>query len=93
MAKENATHFLALKKTEVFKTMNKNTVIVIVLLVLVFVTVVQTFKLFQLKNQIASGGLKVGSSTQGGASQTGQGAGNVQVPSSIQNLPSMVGGC
>ena len=72
--------------------MNKNTVIVIVLVVLVLVTLVQAVQLVNMKSKLASGQLKVGGASQNVASQSGQ-QGSPNVPSSIQNLPSMVGGC
>ena len=72
--------------------MNKNTVIVIVLVVLVLVTVVQAVQLVSLKSKISQGGLSVGSSTQKTQVAAG-GSGSPNVPSSIQNLPTMVGGC
>ena len=65
--------------------MNRNVIIVIVLVVLVLLTAVQAIQLSSLKTSIATGKLAVGSasSSSGGAS----------VPSNIQDLPSMVGGC
>lgn len=72
--------------------MNKNTVIVIVLVVLVLVTLVQAVQLVGLKSKLASGQLKVGGAAQNTVSQSGQ-QGSPNVPSSIQNLPTMVGGC
>lgn len=65
--------------------MNRNVIIVIVLVVLVLLTAVQAIQLSSLKTSISTGKVSVGSapSTSGGAS----------VPSSIQDLPSMVGGC
>ena len=65
--------------------MNRNVIIVIVLVVLVLLTAVQAIQLSSLKTSISTGKVAVGSapSSSGGAS----------VPSNIQNLPSMVGGC
>jgi len=66
--------------------MNRNVIIVIVLVVLVLLTAVQAIQLSSLKTSISTGKVSVGSapaqSSSGGA-----------VPSSIQELPSMVGGC
>ena len=64
--------------------MNRNVIIVIVLAVLVMLTAVQAIQLSSLKTSISTGKVSVGrSSSTGGAS----------VPSNIQDLPSMVGGC
>ncbi|MBI2558538.1 hypothetical protein HYW20_04400 [Candidatus Woesearchaeota archaeon] len=65
--------------------MNRNVIIVIVLVVLVLLTAVQAIQLSSLKTSISTGNVNVGSAPlqSSGAS----------VPSSIQNLPSMVGGC
>ena len=64
--------------------MNRNVIIVIVLVVLVLLTAVQAIQLSSLKTSISTGKVAVGSApSSGGAS----------VPSNIQNLPSMVGGC
>ncbi len=74
--------------------MNKNTVIVIVLVVLVLVTLVQAVQLVSLKSKIGSGAITtIGSSSQNVVSQGQGGNAQGQVPKSIQNLPSMVGGC
>ncbi len=70
--------------------MDKNIFMTIVLAVLVIVAVVQTVQLFSLKSAVASGELHASTSTsvqQGAPSQS------KSVPSNIQNLPSMVGGC
>ena len=64
--------------------MNRNILIVLVLVILVVLTVVQTIQLASLKSQVSSG--KVAVASGGGAS-----GGNV--PSSVNELPSMVGGC
>ncbi len=65
--------------------MNRNVIIVIVLVVLVLLTAVQAIQLNSLKTSISTGRVNVGSApaTIGGAS----------VPSNINDLPSMVGGC
>ena len=68
--------------------MNKNLLIMIVLAVLVLVSAVQAVQLNDLRTKIASGEIK----TTGAATSTGS-SGAASVPSSIQNLPSMVGGC
>ena len=65
--------------------MNRNVIIVIVLVVLVLLTAVQAIQLSSLKSSISTGKVSVGSApfSSSGAS----------VPSNIQDLPSMVGGC
>ena len=67
--------------------MNKNVVIAIVLGALVLIAGVQAFQLFSLKEKLASGQISTSTATQSG------GGGNPQVPSNLQNLPNMVGGC
>ena len=66
--------------------MNRNVIIVIVLVVLVLLTVVQAIQLNSLKTSISTGKVSVG------AAQVPSAGGGV-VPSNIQDLPSMVGGC
>lgn len=65
--------------------MNKNIIIAIVLGVLLLLSVVQAFQVNEIKETISSGGVKVAA--------TGGASGGANVPSSLQNLPSMVGGC
>lgn len=69
--------------------MNKNMIIVIVLAVLIVISAVQAVQLSGLKEKISTGTLKT---STGGSSQNvavGQGS----APTSLENLPSMVGGC
>ncbi len=66
--------------------MNKNIIIAIVLGILLLLSVVQAFQVNTIKEKLSGGGIKVaatGAPTAGGAS----------VPASLQNLPTMVGGC
>ncbi|MEK6983104.1 MAG: hypothetical protein AABX33_00895 [Nanoarchaeota archaeon] len=65
--------------------MNRNVIIVIVLAVLVLLTAVQAVQLMGLKTSISTGKVNVGSAP---AQSSG-----ASVPSNIQDLPSMVGGC
>ncbi len=65
--------------------MNRNVIIVIVLVVLVLLTAVQAIQLSSLKTSISTGKISVGSAP---AQSSG-----ASVPSNIQDLPSMVGGC
>jgi len=67
--------------------MNRNVIIVIVLVVLVLLTAVQAIQLSSLKASISTGKVSVGSAPM---QSSGVGGG---VPSNIQDLPSMVGGC
>ena len=71
--------------------MNKNLLVAIVLGVLVVVAVVQTVQLVGLKNKLAGGTVQTGSASPQ-TTASGQ-SGNTQLPSNLQNLPSMVGGC
>ena len=66
--------------------MNRNVIIVIVLVVLVLLTAVQAIQLSSLKTSISTGKINVA----GAAPSTSSGN---SVPSNINNLPSMVGGC
>lgn len=68
--------------------MNKNVIIVIVLVVLVLLTAVQAIQLSSLKTSLSSGKVKAGSQPVSSGHQS-----TVAVPSNIQDLPSMVGGC
>ena len=72
--------------------MNQNVVIAIVLGALVLIAAVQAYQLVGLKDQISSGGVQVASA--GVAPQaSGSGGGSPALPSSLENLPGMVGGC
>lgn len=62
-----------------------NLIIAVVLAVLLLLSVVQAFQINSIKTKIASGTFKVASS--GGTSSGGN------LPSGLQNLPNMVGGC
>ncbi len=64
--------------------MNRNVIIVIVLVVLVLLTAVQAIQLSSLKTSISTGKVSVGSTPS-------QSSGSV--PSNLNDLPSMVGGC
>lgn len=68
--------------------MNQTTIVAIVLGVLVLIAAVQAFQFSQIKSQLGQGTATVQTtaapSTSGGAPT---------VPSSLQNLPQMVGGC
>ena len=66
--------------------MDRNVIIVIVLVVLVLLTAVQAIQLSSLKSSISTGKVSVGNAPA-------QNSGGASVPSNIQDLPSMVGGC
>ncbi len=68
--------------------MDKNTLVVVILGVLVLVALVQAFQMTSLKG-VVSGGSVVSSPASAPAS-SGQQA---KLPSNLDNLPSMVGGC
>lgn len=68
--------------------MNKNIVIAIVLGALVLIAGVQAFQLFSLKEKLGSGQISTGTSTASGSA-----GGSPQLPSNLQELPEMVGGC
>lgn len=69
--------------------MEKNVVLAIVLGALVLIAGLQAYQLFSLKNKVSSGNLQ----TVSGASVPAAGQSGASLPSNLQNLPSMVGGC
>lgn len=69
--------------------MDKNVVIAIVLGALVLIAGIQAFQLYSFKSKLADGGYQAGTATQA----SGAGGSNPQLPSNLQNLPTMVGGC
>ena len=66
--------------------MNKNVIIVVVLVILVLLTAVQAIQLNSLKSSISTGKVSV-------ANAPSLSSGGASVPSSVKDLPSMVGGC
>ncbi len=72
--------------------MNKNLIIVLVLAVLVVVSAVQTVQLASLKSNIGSGGVSLGSSNVPQTNSV-KGSSSSSGGSSLDDLPSMVGGC
>jgi len=72
--------------------MNKNTLMTIVLVVLVAVSVVQAFQLNSLKSTVSSEEFTT-ISAQTPVASAGSGGGKPALPSSLENLPQMVGGC
>jgi len=67
--------------------MNKNVVIAIVLGALVLIAGIQAFQLFTLKTKLAGGQISTTTAPAAG------GGSSPQLPSNLENLPSMVGGC
>jgi hypothetical protein len=72
--------------------MNQNIVVAIVLGALVLIAAVEAYQLMGIKNKISTGNVQVASAGTP-APQAGGGAGSPELPSSLQNLPGMVGGC
>ncbi len=74
--------------------MEQKTIIALILGVLVLVSVVQAVQLYSLKEKVSTGNFKVGSTSGAGPSVTASSGKQVgQVPSSVKELPKMVGGC
>ncbi|MEK6845692.1 MAG: hypothetical protein AABY26_02945 [Nanoarchaeota archaeon] len=73
--------------------MDSKTIVAIVLGVLVLVSVVQAVQLYGLKEKVSTGTLKVSSSSSPTAASGNSGKTVGSVPSSVKELPSMVGGC
>lgn len=72
--------------------MNKNLIIAIVLGALVLIAVVQAWQLVSIKSAVASGSISTASVSTPTAAGGGGGSG-ANLPSNLQNLPGMVGGC
>lgn len=77
--------------------MKHTTIVAIILGVLVLISVVQAFQLTGLKTKISSEELTVSSSTEKATAPLASPATGSKIktklPSSIKNLPNMVGGC
>ena len=75
--------------------MKQTTIIAVVLGVLVLISVVQAFQLNSFKEKVAEGqvSLKSSSSSTSAASAGGSSKRTVSLPSSVKDLPQMVGGC
>ena len=77
-------------------TMKQTTIMAIALVVLLLITAVQALQLRGLKVALDEGKMTIGGSSgkvTPTASSGGSGSSAGSLPSSIQNLPSMVGGC
>lgn len=68
--------------------MEKETIFAIIIGVLIVVSAIQAIQLVTLSKSIQTGTFKAST-----GSNTGGSTGNVQVPSNLENLPGMVGGC
>jgi len=73
--------------------MDKNVIVAVVLGLLLVISVVQAFQLSALKEKVASGALSGGSRVSVPVASGAPSGGSPSLPSNIQNLPSMVGGC
>lgn len=71
----------------------KNNLIAILLGVLVIVSMIQAFQLTKLKTSISEGGVSVSSSSSKTPAASGGDRQTATLPSSIKDLPQMVGGC
>ena len=71
---------------------NQNLIMSIILGIFIIISAFQSFQINNLQTQIEDGGIKISSS--GGSSYSSSGSSkNSEVPSNIQDLPQMVGGC
>ncbi len=73
-------------------SVKQSTIMAVVLGVLLLVSAVQAVQLTSLKNDITSEDLSFGAKVSAPKSSSGSSGGG-SVPSSIQDLPGMVGGC
>lgn len=69
--------------------MEKETIFAVIVGVLIVVSVIQAIQLVTLSKNIQAGIFK----TSVSSSASGSTSGNMQVPSNLENLPGMVGGC
>ena len=72
--------------------MKQTTIVAIILAVLLLVSVVQAFQLTSLKSKIVDGKVSLGATKSSTPLATG-GSSTGSLPSSIKDLPQMVGGC
>ncbi len=74
--------------------MEKTTIVAIILGVLVLISLVQAIQLSGLKEKVSEGKLSVKSASGStSAASSGSGGKAAPLPSSVKNLPKMVGGC
>jgi len=69
---------------------NKNIIIAVVLGALVLIALFQAFQLVGLKDKLGSG---ASTATSNAPAPQASAGGSPSLPSNLQNLPSMVGGC
>ncbi|RME54936.1 hypothetical protein D6777_02230 [Candidatus Woesearchaeota archaeon] len=72
--------------------MNEKTIVAIILAVLVLISGVQAYKLTTLKQDLKSGATLV-AAKEPATSSSGASGSAPKLPSSLNNLPQMVGGC
>ncbi len=72
---------------------NQATLLTVLLAVLVIVSAVQAYQLTSLKSEISDAEFTLGSSSGSSSSRVKLTTGSGGMPTSIQNLPPMVGGC
>lgn len=74
--------------------MKTTTIVAIILGVLVLISVAQALQLNSLKSKVAEGQLSIGSSSSKTPVASSEGSGKTaSLPSSVKELPQMVGGC
>lgn len=73
--------------------LNKNLIIVGILVLLVIVTVVQAVQLISIKNNIDDLGTNTIVKTSSTGTKSSSTSSSSKVPTNLQNLPGMVGGC
>lgn len=76
--------------------MKKTSIVTIILVVLVLISAVQAFQLSGLKTKIADGKMELKTTSVSkpvAASSDGGQKAAASLPSSVKNLPQMVGGC
>ncbi len=71
--------------------MKTQLIVTIVLVVLVIISVLQAFQLNSLKTEIEEGNIKT--SVKAASVQSGGSGSGASLPTNLDNLPGMVGGC
>ncbi len=91
-AKSSITKKKVIAKTTPQKSSNQSLIMSIILGIFIIISAFQSFQINSLKTQIETGGVKITSSSESSYTSSGN-SGKSAVPSSIQDLPDMVGGC
>ncbi len=76
------------------KKLDKNAIVIGVLVILILFTIIQAFQLNGIKSDIKNS--DIGGTSKAGVSSTASKSGSSSsggVPTNLQNLPGMVGGC